>query len=74
MRGAEILVKSLEELGVEHVFGYTGAAILPVMDELGKSSIEIVVNANTYDSTEAVELYADIGSWKIVVFDNHARF
>lgn len=46
MRGAEILVRSLEELGVEHVFGYTGAAILPVMDELGKSSIEIVVNSN----------------------------
>ena len=46
MNGAEILVKSLEELGVRYVFGYTGAAILPVMDELGKSSIEIVVNSN----------------------------
>jgi len=46
MNGAEILVKSLEELGVKHVFGYTGAAILPVMDALGKSSIEIIVNSN----------------------------
>lgn len=46
MTGAEILVKSLEDLGVQHVFGYTGAAILPVMDELGKSSIEIIVNSN----------------------------
>lgn len=46
MNGAYILVKSLEELGVDHVFGYTGAAILPVMDELGKSSIKIVVNSN----------------------------
>jgi acetolactate synthase-1/2/3 large subunit len=44
--GAEILVKSLEDLGIKHIFGYTGAAILPVMDELGKSSIEIVVNSN----------------------------
>ncbi len=46
MTGAQILVKSLEELGVKHIFGYTGAAILPVMDELGQSSIDIVVNAN----------------------------
>ncbi len=46
MTGAEILVKSLEELGVKYIFGYTGAAILPVMDELGKSSIEIIVNSN----------------------------
>ncbi len=46
MTGAEILVRSLEDLGIKHIFGYTGAAILPVMDELGKSSIEIIVNSN----------------------------
>ncbi|MDD5173741.1 MAG: thiamine pyrophosphate-binding protein [Candidatus Omnitrophica bacterium] len=46
MTGAKILVKSLEDLGIKHIFGYTGAAILPVMDELGKSSIEIIVNSN----------------------------
>ncbi|MDD5503835.1 MAG: thiamine pyrophosphate-binding protein [Candidatus Omnitrophica bacterium] len=46
MTGAKILVKSLEDLGIKHVFGYTGAAILPVMDELAKSSIEIIVSSN----------------------------
>lgn len=46
MKGATIITKCLETLGVEHVFGYTGAAILPVLDELGKSPIEIIVNAN----------------------------
>ena len=46
LTGAEILVRSLEDLGVSTIFGYTGAAILPVMDELGKSTIDIVVNAN----------------------------
>ena len=44
--GAEILVKSLIDLGVEYVFGYTGAAILPVMDALGKSPIRIITNSN----------------------------
>ena len=51
MNGAYILVKSLEELGVDHDFGYTGAVILPVMDELGKSSIRIVVNSNEQSAT-----------------------
>ncbi len=46
MKGATIIAESLAELGVECVFGYTGAAILPVMDELGKGPIRIVVNAN----------------------------
>lgn len=46
MNGAEIMVKSLEDLGVQKVFGYTGATILPVYHALGQSSITIQVNAN----------------------------
>jgi len=48
MTGAEIMVKSLEDLGVSRIFGYTGAAILPVYHALGRSSLAgaIVVNAN----------------------------
>ncbi len=58
MNGAKILVKSLEELGVKQVFGYTGAAILPVMDELGKSSIEIIVNANEQSAAFSASGYS----------------
>jgi len=46
MTGAEIMVRSLEDLGVSRVFGYTGAAILPVYHALGQSSLAINVNAN----------------------------
>jgi len=46
MTGAEIMVKSLEELGVTRIFGYTGAAILPVFHAMGQSPLKIVVNAN----------------------------
>jgi acetolactate synthase I/II/III large subunit len=46
MTGAEIMVKSLEDLGVNRIFGYTGATILPVYHALGKSSIAININAN----------------------------
>lgn len=46
MNGAEIMVKSLEDLGVARIFGYTGATILPVYHALGQSSIAININAN----------------------------
>ena len=46
MNGAKVLVRSLENLGVERIFGYTGAAILPVFDALSESSIEITINSN----------------------------
>ena len=50
MTGAEILVKSLQDLGVSHVFGYTGATILPVFHALANASIKITVNANEQSS------------------------
>lgn len=46
MTGAAIIVKSLEDLGVTCVFGYTGAAILPVLDEISRRGMPLVVNAN----------------------------
>ncbi|HLP18240.1 MAG TPA: thiamine pyrophosphate-binding protein, partial [Bacteroidota bacterium] len=46
MNGAEIMVKSLEDLGITQIFGYTGAIVLPVFHALGRSSIEIIINAN----------------------------
>ncbi|WP_406669929.1 thiamine pyrophosphate-binding protein [Methanolobus sp. ZRKC4] len=46
MNGAEVLVKCLEDLGVKQIFGYTGAAILPVFHALEKSDIDIIINSN----------------------------
>ncbi len=50
MNGAEIMVRSLEDLGVTQIFGYTGAIVLPVYHALGQSSIEIIINANEQSS------------------------
>ena len=58
MKGAAIIVKSLEDLGVRHVFGYSGAAILPVIDELGTSSIQITVTANEQGAAFAAAGYS----------------
>lgn len=46
MTGAEIMVRSLEDLGVSRIFGYTGATILPVFHALGQSRLAINVNSN----------------------------
>jgi len=46
LSGAEVLVESLNDLGVKQVFGYTGAAILPVFHALSRSPLEIIINSN----------------------------
>lgn len=61
MNGAEIMVRSLEDLGVDRVFGYSGAAILPVFDALGRSPIAITVNANEQSCAFAAAGYSRAG-------------
>ena len=34
MTGAEIVLRALKDNGVEHIFGYPGAAVLPIYDEI----------------------------------------
>ena len=38
LNGSEIVIKCLEEQGVDTVFGYPGGAILNIYDELYKHS------------------------------------
>ena len=66
MTGAEILVRSLQDLDVTHVFGYPGATILPVKcDNTGRiAAISAVLALNPvsvfyYDQIIAAGTYAD---------------
>lgn len=36
MKGTELVIKALRDIGVKYVFGYTGGAIMPVFDEMEK--------------------------------------
>ena len=58
MNGAEIMVRSLEDLGVNRIFGYTGATILPAYHALGRSSIAININANEQSSAFSAAGYS----------------
>ncbi len=59
MTGAEIVLKSLNEQGVEVVFGYPGGAVLPIYDTLFKqNSIKHVLVRQEGGAIHAAEGYA----------------
>lgn len=58
MNNAEILAKSLLDLGVEHIFGFSGATILPVFHAIGSTPINITVCANEQACAFAAEGYS----------------
>lgn len=58
LTGAEILCRTLEQLGVRHIFGYPGGAILPVYDALGKSKLHHVLVRHEQGATHMADGYA----------------
>jgi acetolactate synthase I/II/III large subunit len=58
LTGAEILCRSLEHLGVKHIFGYPGGAILPVYDALGKSKLHHILVRHEQGATHMADGYA----------------
>ena len=61
MTGAEILCESLTKLGVRHIFGYPGGAILPVYDALGKSKLHHILVRHEQGATHMADGYARAG-------------
>jgi len=58
LTGAEILCETLTKLGVNHIFGYPGGAILPVYDALGKSKLHHVLVRHEQGATHMADGYA----------------
>jgi len=59
MLGAAIILKALQEQGVEVVFGYPGGAVLPIYDELFKqNSIRHILVRHEQGAVHAAEGYA----------------
>jgi acetolactate synthase-1/2/3 large subunit len=57
--GAELLIETLHELGVEFVFGYPGGAVLPIYDALFKQSgIRHILVRQEGGAVHAAEGYA----------------
>jgi acetolactate synthase I/II/III large subunit len=58
LTGAQILCETLEHLGVRHIFGYPGGAILPVYDAIGKSKLHHILVRHEQGATHMADGYA----------------
>jgi acetolactate synthase-1/2/3 large subunit len=58
LTGAETLCETLTSLGVRHIFGYPGGAILPVYDALGKSKLHHILVRHEQGATHMADGYA----------------
>ena len=58
MTGAEILCETMTRLGVRHIFGYPGGAILPVYDALGKSKLHHILVRHEQGATHMADGFA----------------
>ena len=59
LNGAQIVLQSLQDHGVEHIFGYPGGAVLPIYDEIfQQESIEHILVRHEQGATHAAEGYA----------------
>lgn len=60
-KGAAIVWESLERLGVQHVFGYPGGAILPTYDALTRSRVRHILARHEQGATHMADGYARAG-------------
>ncbi|GAV24475.1 acetolactate synthase, large subunit, biosynthetic type [Carboxydothermus islandicus] len=58
LTGAQILIKVLEDLGVDTVFGYPGGAVLPIYDALYDSKITHYLTRHEQGAAHAADGYA----------------
>ena len=56
--GAEVLIDSLVEQGVEVVFGIPGAVVIPVFDTLDSSPIKVILTRHEQGAVHAADGYA----------------
>jgi acetolactate synthase-1/2/3 large subunit len=58
MNGAEVLITYLERQGVDYVFGYSGAAALPIFDAIYDSKIKLILTRHEQGATHMADGYA----------------
>ncbi len=58
--GAQILIKSLEEEGVDTIFGYPGGVVLPIYDEIYKSNLRHILTRHEQGAVHAADAYARV--------------
>ncbi|MGB5990752.1 MAG: biosynthetic-type acetolactate synthase large subunit [Desulfobacterales bacterium] len=62
LTGAQIMMKVLQEEGVEIIFGYPGGAVIDIFDELDKTNIRHILVRQEACAVHAADGYARAGS------------
>jgi len=62
LNGAQILMKSLQEEGVDTIFGYPGGAVIDIYDELVKTGIRHILVRHEQGAVHAADGYARASS------------
>ena len=66
MTGAEMVVRALQDQGVEHLFGYPGGAVLPIYDALfQQEKVKHVLVRHEQGAVHAAEGYARSAAGKV---------
>ncbi|KQK29758.1 acetolactate synthase [Bosea thiooxidans] len=66
MTGAEMVVRALQDQGVEHLFGYPGGAVLPIYDAIfQQDKVKHVLVRHEQGAVHAAEGYARSGAGKV---------
>lgn len=60
LTGAQILIKCLQEEGVDLIFGYPGGAVLPIYDEIYRSNIRHILTRHEQGAVHAADGYARV--------------
>jgi acetolactate synthase-1/2/3 large subunit len=60
LNGAEVLIKCLEDEGVEYIFGYVGGVVIPIFDALLNSSIKLIMTRHEQNATHIADGYARV--------------
>ncbi len=58
LTGAQILMKALQEEGVDTIFGYPGGAVIDIYDELAKTDIRHILVRHEQGAVHAADGYA----------------
>ena len=58
LKGAEILIKSLQKEGAEVIFGYPGGSVLPIFDVIYDAPIKFVLTRHEQAAAHAADGYA----------------
>jgi len=58
LTGAEVLIKCLENYGVEYIFGLSGGAAIPIFDALVGSKIKLILVRHEQGATHMADGYA----------------